>query len=171
MVLNEISRMNWIEMQFVFVVKNLTGKSGRKHAYLQYIFMNFYDKRCKLLILCAVCVCTFFVVVISTFCLQIWHVWIAREKRNKKISINPFYGLARILRCVYCPVLFGILTNHIFVSKLTQMTSNQCKIQLVVKLRLFCRIICNNSNTGQHFRSNIKLCLFCNGFVFLFKHS
>lgn len=149
MVLNEISRMNWIEMQFVFAVKNLSGKSGRKHAYLQYIFMNFYDKRCKLLILCAVCV-HFSLLLFLRFVYK-FDMFESRERSKKFFSINPFYGLARILLCVYCPVLFGILTNHIFVSKLTQMTSNQCKIQLVVELRLFCWIICNNSNTDQHF--------------------
>lgn len=89
MVLNEISRMNWIEMQFIFVVKNLTGKSGRKHAYLQYIFMNFYDKRCKLLILCAMCVyifrcCYFYVLFTNLTCLN-------REREAKNFFFNKSF--------------------------------------------------------------------------------
>lgn len=102
-------------MQFVFVVKkNLTGKSGRKHAYLQYIFMNFYDKRCKLLILCAVYV-HFSLLLFLRFVYKFDMFESQERTKKKKISINPFYGLARILRCVYCPVLFGILTTtHLY---------------------------------------------------------
>lgn len=110
--------------------------------------------------------CTFFVVVISTFCLQIWHVWIARETKKKNFNKSFLWIGTYSTVCLLSSSVWNF-NNHTFVSKLTQMTSNQCKIQLVVQLRLFCWIICNNFE----FRSNIKLCLFCNGFVFLFQTS